>query len=272
MSRTQDILTRVRDTLGDLDETRWTNESLLRRLNEGQYDIAKETGAFRKTYSIQIIKGQHEYVLPEDLISIKDILYAQEPLEIVGAQQMVRKYGNDWRLHTTTTDITAVVTDRQNLRQIRVYPRPFIDDLYDEAIFSPDTYGLEDAISEYTMSSDVGIIGSIYDLNLVDNNLSAFGIISDSLEGYFITVEYVRRPMKVADILEDPELPDAFDTALVRYITGTALRDDINQQNRAMGNEELILYQNELRGIAAVGKQSGTSVAHNNQSEYRGMG
>ena len=272
MSRIEDILTRVRDTVGDLSATRWSNESLLRRLNEGQYDIAKKAEIFKTSVSLQIVKGKHLYTMPDDFIKLKGALYAQAPLPIYTAQQMERLAGSKWRMHTTLEAPTMLVTDRQDAKTLRVYPRPFIDDLYDLYTFTPDPYGLEDTLTDYTFDTNVGLVGSIFDINLLDVNVDLFGVISDSLEGDFLSVEYVRRPLKAASILEDPEVPDAFDTALVRYVTGTALRDDIDTQNRAMGNEELILYQTELADIEDVSKQSNTSIAYNNSTENRGMG
>jgi len=272
MSRVEDIITRVRDTLGDSNGTRWTVKSLIRRLNEGQYDIAKKAELFKKTAAITIIKGQYTYVLPEDFIKLKDALFAQKPLEIYMAQQMERIYGSDWRLHTTTGEPTVVITDRQDSRTLRVYPRPFIDNLYDTYEADPSMFGVTDALTGYTVDSAFGTTASIYDTELIDETIAPFGIIVGGAEGSYLVAEYVRRPVAVTSVLDDPEIPDAFDTALVKYISGTALRDDIDAQNRAMGNEELILYQNELIDLKAVGKQANTTIAHNNTSEYRGMG
>lgn len=272
MSRVEDILTRVRDIVGDTGKTRWDDTSLLRRFNEGQYDIGKKAEIFKKTAAIQLVKGQFLYTMPDDFIKLKEAMFAYEPLDIVPAQQMTRRHGADWRLHTTTQEINTIVTDRQDRKTIRVYPRPFIDDLYDNYTFDPDTYGVSDTLTDYTFDAAYGVVGSIYDTELIDLNTSEFGIIVDGLEGKFLVVEYVRRPTFVSSVLEDHELPDAFDTALVKYTAGTALRDDIDTQNRAMGNEELVLYQNELNDVQAVGKQANTTIAKNNSAEYRGMG
>ena len=272
MSRIQDILVRVRDTVGDSVGTRWSDELLLRRLNEGQYDIAKKAEIFKKQVSIQIVRGKHLYVMPDDFIVLKGALFSQKALDIYPAQQMDRLYGKNWRMHTTTSRPYAVVTDRQDVKTIRLYPRPFIDNLYDLYTFTPDVYGIADTLTEYIFDSNVGVIGSIFDINLLDFDIDLFGIISDALEGDFVSIEYVRRPIYVTFVLEDPEILDVFDTALVRYVTGTALRDDIDTQNRSMGNEELILYQNELNDIEGISKHSNTSSVHNNTSEYRGMG
>lgn len=272
MSRVGDILVRVRDVIGDPDGSRWTDTALLRRFNEGQYDIGKKAELFKKTAAIQLIKGQFLYVMPDDFIKLKEVMFAYKPLTIEPAQQMIRKYGSDWRLHTTENEVHTVVTDRQDAKTLRLYPRPFIDDLYDIYTFDSDTFGVTDELTDYTFDAAYGVVGSIYDTELMDENLGLFGILVNALEGNFLTVEYVRRPTTVLTVDDDLEIPDAFDTALVRYISGTALRDDIDAQNRAMGNEELILYQNELSDIESVSKQSNTSIAHNNQSEYRGMG
>jgi hypothetical protein len=272
MATVETILLRVRDILGDPDKTRWTDDSLIRRLNEGLVDIAKKTEVFKDSISIQIVKGKHFYELPDDFVLIKGVLFAQEPLPVYSAQQMVRLFGNDWRMHTTTSEPLACITDRQDAKTIRIYPRPYIDDLYDLYNFTPDPYGIEDAITDYVFDTNVGLIGDIFDINLLDVDLDTFGIIADALEGDFITIEYIRRPIEITTINQTPELPPAYNTALVRYIAGTALRDDTDTQNRAMGNEELIIYQNELNDIKSMGLHSNTSAAHNNTSEYRGMG
>jgi hypothetical protein len=272
MSRIEDIFIRVRDTLGDPDKQRWDDPTLIRRLNEGQYDIAKKTELFKATAALRLVKGQYLYTMPQDFILLKEVMFAYVPLPVYPASQMSAIMGADWRLHTTEGNITAVVTDREDARTVRVYPRPFVDDLYTDYEVSPNSQGVTDQITNYDVDSLYGAVGSIYDSELVDLQLDTFGIIVDAVEGDFLSVEYVRRPVIATSIYQDPELPDAFDTALVKYVTGTVLRDDIENQNRAMGNEELTLYMNELADVEAIAKQSSTSVAYNTETAYQGMG
>lgn len=275
MARVQDILIRARDILGDPDGDRWSDSSLIKRLNEGQYDIAVRTELFRGTAVISLIQGQYLYSLPEDTIRAFEVLLSQEPLPVIESYKMPGLYGADWRLHTAESigEVQAIVTDQQNTRIIRIYPRPFVADLYDNYTFTPSVYGITDSIEEYTVSGGVfGLVGSIFDTELIDEPVQPFGIIVGVTEGEYLTSEYIRRPTTITSILENPELPDTFDTALVKYIAGSALRDDTVSQNRQAGNEELIIYSSIIDGILNVSKTGTMTESNNSSTQYRGMG
>ena len=272
MSTVQDIFRDVRDTLGDPSATRWDDATLLRAYNKGQYDIAKKTEIFKGAAGLVLNRGQYVYTLPDDFVLLKGVTFKQIPLPVYPAQQMDKIYGSDWRSHTTTGDILAIVMDRQDVREMRVYPRPFATDLVDDYDFTPDTFGVTVSLTDYVFDSSFGVVGSIYDADVTDINLTPFGIIVDALESNIIGVEYVRHPVPATSVLDTSELPAVFDQALVRYVSGTALRNDIDVQNRQMGNEELTLYTSELAEIHSVAVTSQTSPALTAQSEYRGMG
>ena len=274
MARVEDILTRARIILGDQSKDRWTDSSLINRLNEGQYDIASETEIFKAVAVIQLIQGQYLYNLPADAIRAHELLLSQEPVEVIESYKMSKRFGSDWRLHTAESvqSIKAFVTDQQDVHTIRMYPRPFIADLYDDYTFDPNAFGVVDTITEYTVSDTFGLTGSIFDTELIDEPIDKFGVIVGVTEGEYVTAEYIRRPIKVASILDDPELPEVFDTALVKYIAGSALRDDTVSQNRSAGNEELTIYQTLLREIQGVAKTGSMTISSNSTTEYRGMG
>lgn len=271
--RTEDILARARTRLGDQAKDRWSDVTLISYLNEGQTDIAIKSEIFKATAVIQLIKGQYLYKLPTNALRAFEVLFANIPVNVVPSDQMDRLYGVDWRLHTTeSAQVSAIVTDRQDQRTVRVYPRVFADAMYSSAEFSPTVYGVTDEVSEYTTEGVYGLAGSIYDTELLDEPVSLYGVIADMTEGEYLTVEYIRKAEKVTTINSDPELPEIFDTALVRYIAGAALRDDTNAQNRAMGNEELSLYVSILQDIIGVSSTGSMTISNNSQTQYRGMG
>lgn len=61
-----------------------------------------------------------------------------------------------------------------------------------------------------------------------------------------MTIYYLRKPKPVTDIDSEIEIDDSFDKALKYYVVGMAFRDDLDTQNRSVGNEELKLYEREL--------------------------
>lgn len=61
-----------------------------------------------------------------------------------------------------------------------------------------------------------------------------------------MTIYYLRKPKPITDLNSEIEIDDSFDRALKYYVAGMAFRDDLDTQNRSVGNEELKLYEREL--------------------------
>lgn len=60
-------------------------------------------------------------------------------------------------------------------------------------------------------------------------------------------VLYIRKPKDIVNTGSELEIDDCFDSAMKYYVAGKAFRDDIDAQNRALGAEELQLYERELQ-------------------------
>lgn len=58
---------------------------------------------------------------------------------------------------------------------------------------------------------------------------------------------YIRKPLDIISLDSEIEIDNSFDNALKYYIVGKAFRDDIDAQNRAVGQEELAFYERELQ-------------------------
>lgn len=62
-----------------------------------------------------------------------------------------------------------------------------------------------------------------------------------------ITASVIPTPVDL--VSSDLQLPIMADSALMYYVTGRALRDDLDLQNRTIGNEQLSLYEAELKKL-----------------------
>ena len=69
--------------------------------------------------------------------------------------------------------------------------------------------------------------------------------------GATISITATVVPYPVDLVSSDIQVPVIFDSAIMFYVTGRALRDDMDVQNRAIGNEQLQLYLNEIKQLQA---------------------
>lgn len=271
MGRIASILERVRDSLSDPDSDRWSDARLLRLVDEAQRHIAVKAKLLRTKIAIPIIADIAEYSLPEDAFNVTRVLVAnavtldidnpagKEPVPIYSHIDMDRK-DISWETHTGTL-IEAVIFDKITPTTLKIYP-------------IPDT---SDAVTEYTLTSDFGIVtdsttdvvvppfglvGSITaTASLSYSFTSDFGVVTDMaaiVNG--LTVYYLRTPNLIddVDIASALEIDAAFDLAIKHYVIGMAFRDDLDAQNRKLGSEALALFANEF--IDA--KKQGTTDGH----------
>ena len=63
-TRIADILTRARDSLADPNKERWSDDRLLRLLDEGQKHFAREAKLLKATSIINLFPDQATYTLP----------------------------------------------------------------------------------------------------------------------------------------------------------------------------------------------------------------
>lgn len=149
-TRIQNILTRARDTLADPDGERWSDSRLLRLVSEAQEDIAKQSRLLKGQVTLSMEVGVHTYDLPEDVWLITratfedcviqlfsyDNFDEQARKDILGDYQYHHyerhtgyNVGNPnyrldcWELETGPR-IEALIYDRRNMQEIRVWPTP----------------------------------------------------------------------------------------------------------------------------------------------------
>lgn len=121
MNRVEKILVRVRDTLADPYAERWSEDRLIRLIDEAQLDICMRAKILRAVYEFDVIDGQAEYVLPENVMLIDRVLLNGNVINLVSHNEL------DRQIHNWTKDrgqVTHCVFDKQRRGHLRLYPIP----------------------------------------------------------------------------------------------------------------------------------------------------
>jgi len=92
----------------------------------------------------------------------------------------------------------------------------------------------------------------------------------DILLATTITVTYTRKPKVISAMTDSLDLDDNYKTMLVRYIVGNALRDDMDTQNRIVGDEELKMFEAWLLDIEKASSKDFTATHY--ETKYRPIG
>lgn len=270
MSRIANIFTRVRDKLGDSKGQRWENDTLIRLLQDALDDVSLNTKMFRGVAHIPLIQGYAEYSLPDNLIDIKQVLSSGIPVDLRSSYYMDDVVGKNWRNHTGNF-VDNCVYDPLDVLTLRVYPIPITPQVAEAYSFDPNTFGVATSVDDFNNIDDYGIIDSIIDSTSVTEYSNRYGLVTDILDSRSVAVIYTRKATHPETLEDELEIPPVYDKALVYYITGMALRNDIDAQNRSAGNEEIMFYEREL-GIAAANSSKNQVSNNKHNTVYRGMG
>lgn len=397
MTRVEKILTRARDTLGDPDKTRWSDERLLRLLDEGQKDLCRRAKLLRAKAEFIVFDGKGYYDMPEDFLLLDKVTINDMPVPLIGHTDLDHKVAK-WE--TLTGAVQNVVFDKQLRGKIRLFPIPdykngnilqvvpsynsylygkvrepygVIANMAQASQFTGSQYGVTTSITgifqwqedfdlprvvvkDYKMSSRYGVTsqiiidstpdytvdpefgcvtsitgfssdvyGAITDVQGTDYNIQFTSVTGEGVAfnifenfGYFthfknrgditdwcdgklnspygytadiesldrkdvvfesafglatsityirnnMVVFYIKKPKDITKLDSVIEVDDAFDTALKYYVVGMAFRDDVDTQNRALGSEELSLYERELQ--TAI-REDTLDFTHNNNVQY----
>lgn len=295
MSRITAILTNVRDTLNDLTKVRWTDETLLRLLDKGQKDIAKQAEIFRDIISVPLITGEHTYKLPEDTITITRVQYKNKKLPLVTNDYMDNRNtvgsvlsslsytsnseilnnstNSHWMSAVSETDIVCVVFDKLQRHRLRVWPRPISDDLSERLTSMDSLYGITVSLDTYTMIGTYGEIGTIIDTDeaLTVYEPDNYGVLTEVIDSASLIVYRTKEPPTIDSLLDELLLDPVWDSALENFIAGMAFKNDINAQNRALGDERLVLYNRDLDKLKKV-KSTNSVATEYHGTNYNGMG
>jgi len=233
-TRIEDILTRARDTLSDPKKERWSDDMLLRLLDEACKILVEHTGYIKSRILVPLIADQAIYTLPDTVRKITRILDKNGvSLPFYTHEGADKRFGIYWE--TLVQDpVVAIIYDRLKTNEFKVYPMPVT---VDPALVVPTTpeYGFTTSIV------DVAVTGVNDPYGVIT------GLIAPSVDS--LTVYCTMNPVTITTVNDTLEFNPIFDTALKFYITGMALRNDKDTQNRQVGNEELSFFRTELKAI-----------------------
>jgi len=289
--RVEAIITRARDTLADPSGERWSDARLLRILDEGQKQIVLKAKLLREKASVPLLIGIADYAVPTNCYKILRILVDGTAVPLVSHEEMdaftdsgvKSALGTSWENYQSYP-VTDIVFDKLNTGTFKTYPIPEHSAgswtvVSESGDVLEEPYGLLMGATGYTNDSNYGISISFSDdftniyQNLdstVDDDHGLTVIFDDNSEA--LTIYYLKRPAEItgtvlADIV-DPEIDSVWDTALKHYVTGMALRDDKDSQNRQVGNEELQLYGTNVAAAMKDGAQDFTATRTQYGSNY----
>ena len=240
-----ELLVRIRDTLADPLGDRWSDDRLLRLIDQGQKDLMVKTKGLRARTVIGVVAGREDYSLPDDVMLITRVTYNDKNIPLRTREQMDR-IDSDWE--TKTGDVLEyIVYNKNNYNQVRVYPI-LTGAGTDATTFSFDSdYGSITAIDGYGAENDYGLSTQVYNSDYSATEVdSEYGVIVGMTEAEGFIVYYVKKPNKVLLASSELDINEFWHTALKYYVCGHALRDDMDTQNRQFGIEELALYELEL--------------------------
>lgn len=272
MTRIASILVRVRDTLADPKKERWDDDRLLRLVDEAQQTIVLAAKTLRSHTKIALFAGIETYKLPEDcfrLLRVTDV-ESNTILPLRSFDEMDRCEGS-WEADIGD-EAKAIVYDKQPRKHITVYPIPTLSEdwSFQEALaVAPESISFfGGSIIVNTCNGSVvpvlhGVVtggdglvlnslyGTVVTVDGIDsyvdqgtNEPTAFGFVVAATDGKReLKVRYLKKPDPVTSVDSVLEIDEIYDKAIKFYVTGMALRDDKDVQNRQIGNEELSFFQ-----------------------------
>ena len=214
MTRIESILLQVRDVLADHKKQRWSDEVLIRLLNEGLLNFILQARTLKLKAYIELENNTAVYDLSKYAISIDRVQYLE-----------MDKMNISWQIKEGS-EPELIVFDNQKQGVFRIYP-----------IIT------QNALDNIEQNSLYGIL---IDINVIDDlfKLPSFGNVS--YEGKkFIIVYYTGKPriVTIDSADEDIDLDTLYDQAMISYISGQALRFDADTLNRQFGAEQLSIYK-----------------------------
>lgn len=237
MTRVDDLLLRARrDILADTQATRWSNDTLLSHLTSGVNDFLLRTKVTKSSFYVTLESNVGVYNIKDYSQQIVRVQFMEKSLEIKTSKDM-DALDPEWE-NTIGLEPKYVIFDNLPQGTFRIYPK------------------VTDTNVSVTVANQ--LYGGVIDIEVTDD---LFRLPTDSavtiLNSKYLKVTYIKKQNKVVlDTILD--LDTMYDDALLYYISGMALRNDADTQNRAFGAEQLKLYDS----IVAVAKGN-ESVSNN---------
>ncbi len=226
MTTAAELLADVRPILADPSKQRWTDDRLLKLLNEGLLNLAINTKLFVAKKFITIADALINFDLSDIAVTITRIQYNETIVPFKTIQEM-DELSSKWELDTGKTP-SAIIISQQNRAWFRLYP--IIEDLA-------------------TLTTPLDMIDSPYGPTIVVTHaspllgtVSNIGNTSNIPPGDHLIVYYSEKPAVLTAVGDTLITDDFANSALLHYVAGMAFRDNLDVQSSSMGDSELGLF------------------------------
>lgn len=222
MSRVLSILSKAREELGDVNNTRFTDSKLLEHLNDGIKDFILSTKSLKERLYVELASNVAIYDISKYALFVERVEYMNTKIDTLSFTEL-DSINAMWQYETGNV-VKAITFEHQSKGSFRIYPRL---NTVDNNIVSSSDYGI---LVDFSLDDDIVGIPSIID---VEQNLQAYLVLYVIKKPNIIT-------LTTPD--EELELDELYDKAFVHYIKAQCLRNDSDSNNRQFGNEELSAY------------------------------
>ena len=222
MSRVLSILSKAREELGDVNNTRFTDSKLLEHLNDGIKDFILSTKSLKERLYVELASNVAIYDISKYALFVERVEYMNTKIDTLSFKEL-DSINTMWQYETGNV-VKAITFEHQSKGSFRIYPR--LNTVSNNIVSSSD-YGI---LVDFSLDDDIVGIPSIID---VEQNLQAYLVL------------YVIKKPNVITLTtpnEELELDELYDKAFVHYIKAQCLRNDSDSNNRQFGNEELSAY------------------------------
>ena len=222
MSRVLSILSKAREELGDVNNTRFTDSKLLEHLNDGIKDFILSTKSLKERLYVELASNVAMYDISKYALFVERVEYMNTKIDTLSFKEL-DSINAMWQYETGNV-VKAITFEHQSKGAFRIYPR--LNTVSNNIVSSSD-YGI---LVDFSLDDDIVGIPSIID---VEQNLQAYLVLYVIKKPNIIT-------LTTPD--EELELDELYDKAFVHYIKAQCLRNDSDSNNRQFGNEELSAY------------------------------
>lgn len=250
MSRVSDMLSDIRIAIGDTKSQRWTDSSLLRLINLGVQNFNLHTNSIKRRCYIAIESNVATYDLRDISTRILRVQYNTTPLRVTTISELddISTYWED----TINIKPTHVIFENLPLGTFKIYPKVV-----------EDTTQIIQQNTPYGMIISIEATDGLFQLPSIEN--------LESQLPNFLTVDYVKKPNIITEQTTDTELEldSLYDSAIVYFASGSALRYDRDAANRAFGSEQYQLYEG-IVAKASKNESINNNSVHFKEVPYRG--
>ncbi len=249
MSRVQSIIDSARTVLSDENKTRYSDETLLKYLNDGLTDFVIKTKILKERIFLELSPTAAIYDLSPYVLEFIRFQYQTKAIPVL-SQEELDKISSTWQ-EDSGDAVKCITLSDMKKGFLRVYPRP--------------TTGT-DAIDQNSL------YGALIDITINDDNyqIPSINDIEAGIENY-LTIFVVKKPkiLTLSTTDSELELGSEYDLAFEYYVTARALRTDLDSLNRAFSAEQFQLYSQYLEE-ALKSNSYGNQNIGDRTVEYRG--